>query len=369
MSTRAPRVLVSGVVLSQAMGGVQRHNRELLPRAARLLARAGGGLAVLAGREGLAFEMPAEVELLSSRVPSGPPLVRSLSEGRALRSALALAASRGRPFDLVHTAHLPAPRELGVPFTLTLHDLRALELAHTPFSRRFFARSVVGAALQRAAAVITVSETVRASLAARFGARRLAVVPNAGDHLPVLARAPGELAPLLHVGHLEPRKNLELLLRALAGDPALPDLELAGRSKHGEEERLCALARGLGLEARVRFLGPVEDAQLPRLYARCAAVVLPSKLEGFGIVVLEAQRALAPLAIADAGALVEIAGADVPRFDPAAPEDCARAIRAALSRPAEVLERQRRSAGRFTWDASARSLVDLWTDVAGGRAS
>jgi hypothetical protein len=47
----APRVLVSGVVLGQPMGGVRRHNAELLPRVARLLAERGGSLAVLEGRE------------------------------------------------------------------------------------------------------------------------------------------------------------------------------------------------------------------------------------------------------------------------------------------------------------------------------
>jgi hypothetical protein len=47
---RAPRVLVAGTVLGQPMGGVRRHNQELLPRVARRLAARGGALAVLAGR-------------------------------------------------------------------------------------------------------------------------------------------------------------------------------------------------------------------------------------------------------------------------------------------------------------------------------
>ena len=140
----------------------------------------------------------------------------------------------------------------------------------------------------------------------------LFVVPNAGDHLPVLPRTSGPDAALLHVGHLEPRKNLALLLQALALDPSLPALELAGAPKHDEEERLRALARELGVEGRVRFLGPVAEEELPRLYARCAAAVIPSRLEGFGIGVLEAQRARAPLAIANVGALPEVAGAGVP---------------------------------------------------------
>ena len=363
LSDGAPRVLVAGAVLAQGHGGVRRHNQELLPRVARILAREGGGLAVLAGRDGLAFELAEPIEILASDVPSGPPIARAAREGRALRLALAEAREGGRPFDLVHTAHLPAPRGLPVPSTLTLHDLRALILEHTPFSRRFVAQSVIGAAVSRAAAVITVSETVRRTLAEHFRPRKLFVVPNAGDHLPVLPRSPPGDARLLHVGHLEPRKNLELLLRALALEPALPGLDLAGAPKLDEDERLRGLAQDLGLAGRVRFLGAVRDEELPGLYSRCAAVVIPSRLEGFGIGVLEAQRAHVPLAIAAAGALPETAGADVPRFAPDDAPGCARAVRAALEMERETLAEHARRAERFSWDASALLLARAWREA------
>jgi alpha-1,3-rhamnosyl/mannosyltransferase len=268
--------------------------------------------------------------------------------------------AHGRPYDLVHTAHLPSPRRLGVPFTLTLHDLRALVLEHTAFSRRFFAQHVIGKAVREATAVIVVSATVRATLEQHFRPRRLAVVPNAGDHLDYAERLGG--GALLHVGHLEPRKNLALLLAALHADPGLPALELAGAAKGDEEERLRARAAELGVSARVRFLGPVDDAELPGLYARCAAVVIPSRLEGFGIGVLEAQLARAPLAIANAGALPEVAGADVPNFLPDDAAGCAHALRAALATDPATLDAHAERARRFTWDASAERLVAAWTD-------
>ena len=356
----ALRVLVSGVVLAQGPGGVVRHNRELLPRVAERLARDGGRLAVLLGRDGISFELPATVERLPSTVPSGPPLARAAREGHALRAALEAARARGAPFDLVHTGHLPAPRRLPVPSTLTLHDLRALELAHTPFSRRFFARSVIGAAVTRAAAVITVSETVGAAIRERFAPRAAFVVPNAGDHLEVQPRATSSGAALLALGHVEPRKNLELLLRALALDRTLPPLEIAGLAKGDEPERLMALAAELGVAARVRFLGAIPEAELAGLYARCAAVVIPSRLEGFGIGVLEAQRARAPLAVAEAGALPEVSGPGVPRFAPDDAAACVRAIRAALEQDAAALAEHARRAERFTWAASAEALVSAW---------
>ena len=363
----APRVLLSGVVLGQPPGGVRRHNAELLPRAARLLAETGGSLAVLEGRVPPAFALPAQLERIPSRVPAGPPIARALAERAALERALAAARDAGRPFDLVHTAHLPAPRRLSVPFTYTLHDLRSLMLAHTPFSRRFVAQHVVGRALYDAALVVVVSEHVRAELERRFGIRALAVVPNAADHLAPLPRAPGPDAPLLHVGHLEPRKNLALLLTALARDPTLPPLLLAGAAKGDEEARLRARAAELGVAERVRFLGPVEDEELPALYARAACVVLPSYLEGFGIAALEAQRARCPLAVSSAGALPEVAGAETPCFPVDDAAACARAIRAAIAWPLEALERAARAAERYRWDDSARRLVAAWTAARGGQ--
>ncbi len=365
---RAPRVLVSGVVLGQPMGGVRRHNSELLPRAARLLAERGGSLAVLEGREPVAFELPASVERIPSDVPPGPPIARARREGRALGPAPRAAAERGAPFDLVHTAHLPAPRNLSAPYTLTLHDLRALTLRHTPFSRRFVASRVIGAAVRAARLVLTVSEAVRTELIERFALEpeRVTVVPNAADHLEVLPRDAAADAPLLSIGHLEPRKNLALLLRALAADADLPPLEFAGAAKHDEETHLRDLANELGVAERVRFLGPVDEAELPRLYARAACVVLPSRLEGFGIPALEAQRVGVPLAISAAGALPEVAGDDTPRFDPDDPAGCAAAIHAALRRAPAELAKDAERAARFRWDASAELLLAVWEKAAAG---
>lgn len=355
-------VLVSGVVLGQPMGGVRRHNAELLPRVARILHEAGGRLAVLEGREAPAFALPDTVERIRSDVPAGPPLVRSIHEGRALRRAVEEAAARGAPFDLIHTAHLPVPRRLPLPYTLTIHDLRSLELEHTPFSRRFVAGTVIGDAVRNAALVFTVSETVRSTLLERWSLppERVVVVPNAADHFDVLPRRPARDAPLLHVGHLERRKNLELLVRALAREKALPRLVLAGTARHGEDERLRALALELGVSERVTFLGAFADEELPRLYAGAACVVLPSRLEGFGIPALEARRARVPLAVARAGALVEVAGDGVPVFGVDDVEGCAGAIRAALETPESELDAFAERAARFAWNRSAAVWTRAW---------
>ena len=351
--SRAPRVLVSGVVLAQPEGGVRRHNAELLPRLARRLERGGGHLAVLTGPDELPFALPDSVEVLPSAVPAGPPMARARHEGRALRDALERARAADRPFDLVHTAHHPVPRSIvrETPFTLTVHDLRSLDFAGAPTVRRFLGKTVLGGSIRRARRVFAVSRWVASRLHAHFelDEARVGLVPNGCDHLPVLERRPGPDAPLLHVGHLEPRKNLGLLVEALALDATLPDLWLVGAPKAGAREELEAKASRLGVRERVRFLGTVGDGELSEVYARAACVVIPSWLEGFGISAVEALRAGVPLAVSDAGALPEVTGGRAALFDPTDATACARAIRSAL----ESGRTSDSTASLPTWDEAA----------------
>ena len=360
---KGPRVLVSGVVLNQPMGGVRRHNAELLPRAAELLESVGGGLSVMEGSEPVGFPLPASVIRVPTRVPAHPRLMRVIREGPAVRRVLSQADHK---FDLVHFGHMPPPRGLSLPFTLTLHDLRDAESDQTSQFSRAVARRLYRSAVERAALVTTVSKTVAMTLVRSYGLSpgRVRVVPNAADHLEVRPRRLDQSAPILHVGHVERNKNVELLIRAIALDPGLPSVCLAGAPKGGEEERLKKLANDLGVARRVTFLGRVDEMELPGLYSRAACVALPSKLEGFGIVALEAQRAGVPLCVSDADALGEVAGSHVPRFDSEDPQDCARAIREALSVSAAQLELDRKEATRFNWERSAELLCDAWIEVA-----
>lgn len=357
---RAPHLLVSGVVLGQPMGGVRRHNRELLPRLGRTLEAHGGSLTVLEGRDRIEFELPDSIAIVRSNVPMHPVVLRAEAESRALRKALRARTRGGAAFDLVHTAHLPAPRGLDVPFTLTIHDLRAVSEAHTSPARRLVAQRVLKDAVKRALRVFTVSAGVASELTRRFEVEpaRMSLVHNGVDHFAPLPRGAAAGAPIRCLGHVESRKNLAVVIRALAQDRALPDVEIHGAAKGDEEARLRALCDELGVTARVRFAGPFEEHELPHLYATAACVCVPSWIEGFGIVALEAQRALVPLAVARGTNLVEVAGHETPAFAPDDAADCARAIRAALALDAAHLARAEQRANTFTWDAAAKAWFE-----------
>ena len=116
------------------------------------------------------------------------------------------------------------------------------------------------------------------------------------------------------------------------------------------------------LEDRVRFRGAVDQLELEKNLAECACVVLPSKLEGFGIVALEAEVAAAPLAVSSIPAHLEV----VPQAEHFAntPGDCALAIRRALTTsPEQLQDRSALARERFTWDDSAARLFRTWCEI------
>lgn len=362
--TRAPRVLVSGACLGQPAGGVRRHNAELLPRLESLLRQAGGGLAVMEGRTPVGWDLPPQVARVPSDVPYQPALMRALKEGRALRRCLGDAARSGAPYDLVHTGHLPTPTRLPVPYTLTVHDLRSLDFRGVSLARRAVGRRALGSAIARARRVLCVSDAVRARIVEEFpsAASRLDLIGNGEDHLSLLPRTPSTSPFMLHVGHVEPRKNLALIIEAMSRYPALPRLVLAGASKGDAAARLLVVAEHRGLAGKIEMLGPVADEELARLYSTAACAVFPSVLEGFGIGPAEALRAGCPVAASAIPAHLEVSGDGATFFSPADPDDFARAVMecvavSAISRPPGNEHRWEDCAGRW-FEALMRASLD-----------
>jgi glycosyltransferase involved in cell wall biosynthesis len=162
---------------------------------------------------------------------------------------------------------------------------------------------------KRVRKVFTPSEHVKQKVMRRFGIENVVVTPNGVDHAFFHPDAsPKELdlpkCYILFVGSIEPRKNLDLLLRAwgeIKNDFKETELIIVGVS--GNVFRSVHLLQEV---ERVRFLGYVEDEILAILYANANVFVLPSQDEGFGLPALEAMASGTPVIVSDGGALREI---------------------------------------------------------------
>jgi glycosyltransferase involved in cell wall biosynthesis len=305
---------------------------------------------------------------------------RAASPGGALAlagllGAGALAARRvGRGADLVH-AHWWFPAGVqalaartGLPLVTTLHGTDARLAQSRPAARAACARVL------RASARVTAVSGWLASQAAGFApdlAGRVTVAPMPVDDrafFPGPADRPRD--ELLFVGRLDRQKGAGLAVRALAGlngpAAALP-LRVVGTGPEGAALR--RLAGELGVAGRVRWEGQLPQAELADRYRRAAALVVPGRDEGLGLVAVEGQLSGAPVVAAASGGLLDVVadGRTGRTFPPGDPAALARAVEAVLADPAGTArmtaEARKRAAGRFGPAGAARTYAAVYAEA------
>ncbi len=207
----------------------------------------------------------------------------------------------------------------------TVHDLSFLRV---PWTMRESTRKDLETHLRdtaaRAALVLTDTETVRSELiesGIADGDRVRAVLLGPGAATVATDASLPTSVPsrfVLHVGTLEPRKDLPTLLAAheALGQrwPEVPPLVLCGRFGWKTETLAEAVAAGEAA-GRVVRLGYLEDGEVAALYRHAELVVMPSIYEGFGLPAVEAMHLGAPLLVSDIPVLREVA-ADAAAYAP-----------------------------------------------------
>jgi len=282
-------------------------------------------------------------------VPEGVEPIELRAGSQELRMAWSVPRllRRLRP-ALAHFQHA-LPLGCPCPAVLTVHDL-SFERGTEAMSRRdrWVFKRVVPRAARKAKCVIAVSERTKRDLVELYGipAEKITVTPHGVDP----AFGPGEPGPrdyLLYVGAIQARKDPLAAARA-AAEIGLP-LVVAG------PEREPALARELEA-AGAELRGYVGKESLATLYRGAAALVLPSRYEGFGLPVLEAMACGTPVVASEDPALREVAG-DAAVF---ADSDLAGAIRSALADRDRLVAAGLERAKAFTWEETARRTLDVY---------
>ena len=178
----------------------------------------------------------------------------------------------------------------------------------------------------------------------------------------------GQSPFILSVGTVQPRKNYQRLIQALAQVKGEIKLVIAG-GKGWSYENILAEVDKQGLQGRVHFPGFVAEADLPALYSAATIFVYPSLYEGFGLPILEAMACGLPVIASDQSSLPEVVGKAGLLIKPGEVEAIATAINRLLGD--EALRQALSSAGlaraaEFTWDKMAAQLVELYQQVLQG---
>jgi glycosyltransferase involved in cell wall biosynthesis len=167
----------------------------------------------------------------------------------------------------------------------------------------------------------------------------------------------------LFVGTLEPRKNVEGLIRAYAESGLFAErgirLRLVGM-KHVDDHPIMRQARAT---PGVDVAGFVSDAELAAAYQQCVAFVYPSFCEGFGLPLLEAMYRGCLCLSTSTGASPEVAGDAALYVNPYDRADITKGLRRILTLPAATADtlkhEARRRAAVFTWRRFYDDLADI----------
>lgn len=373
-------VLIASSFLPR-VGGVEEHVRHV---AARLRER---GIDVVVWTVDQGDEVPAVVDGVPVRVLPCPLPARTARAmaSFAWRGPVAAvrwltALARDRP-AILHV-HCFGPNGVwalaasaGRALVVTSHGETAGD-AESVFTRSALLRAALRRALRRADAVTVVSAAVARDLVDRFGLQEGAarIIANGVD----LAEAPGPALSglperyVLGIGRLVQTKGFDLLLDAFARahPPANAGIVLAGEGP--AREALEAQAARLGLEDRVIFTGRLDRAGIVSIAAGAALLAVPSRVEAFGIVVLEGWRAGIPVLATDRGGPAELIrdGTDGILVDPTNPVAFGTRLEQLLSDP--VAGRALGAAGReraaaYTWPGVAADYARVYESLHRGR--
>jgi glycosyltransferase involved in cell wall biosynthesis len=284
------------------------------------------------------------------------------------------------PFDLIH-ANFGYPdgvvaaklaERYKVPFVITEHA------SWTPWMDDYpkVQRQAVWAA-DRSALHIAVSRFARRTIANYTGeSNKLRIVPNGVDINTFTPRSNGDRFDqnqILYVGFMRHVKGVDVLLRAMQRlvkqNPELKLVLVGGgiyRHSQAQESDLQEMARELGIEKNVSFVGIKTPAEVASYMRESAVLVLPSRKETFGAVLVEALACGTPVVATTCGGTVDIVDDSVGRLVPKEnAEELADAILDIVSQRHRFDAKKLRdhAVTNFGWEQIARRTMDLYGEA------
>jgi glycosyltransferase involved in cell wall biosynthesis len=289
---------------------------------------------------------------------------------------------RAARIDVLNTliAPLVRPAPAVVAHFKTMHAFTAPEAI--PPLVRAYRRTTYPHTAKVAKAIIINSESLRTEVLTHLDVDpgKLRMVPEAVDHSTFRPGDPDEARArvekygvvdrpfVLFVSSLWPYKNLDGLLRAFAlARPHLDGHQLVVVGPGRDAEYLAsvhALARELGIDDDVVWVGGVPLEETVHFYRAAAAFAYPSFNETFGLPILEAMACGCPVVTSDRSAMAETAGGAAVLADPESPESLADAlVRACGAQGAALRPRGLARAAEFSWARTGELTLDVYREA------
>lgn len=284
--------------------------------------------------------------------------------------------------DILHSTDFIPPLRGARRHIITVHDLTFLHYPEflTAESRRYY-NAQINRAVTQADHILAVSEATRQDLIDMLAVpkSKITVQPHGVDEAyrpmsqaekdATMQRLKLPASYILHVGTLEPRKNIIGLLKAyealLQTMPDAPPVLLVGRPGWLFDETQQYIEQ-LGIRERVILRHDIEDRDLPGVYNLAAVAVSPSFYEGFGMPTLEAMACGVIPIVSNRSSLPEIIGEVGHLINPDDPFTITSALHHALTDTTWRQQMQHaalRRAREFTWKRSARIAMEVYTST------
>ncbi len=312
---------------------------------------------------------------------------------------------------------LPLIRKPGLKTVVTVHDLGAEYLPQMhQVKQRLYLNWMTRFQLKSATKIIAVSNATKEDLIkkVRIDPKKIEVIYEGVDRdlfKPVKSDILSDvlkhynLIPktyFLFVGTIQPRKNLERLIRAYAafaqqsrslvrqrkrpavfwtsdtlsgaapdrlgltafGDSFAPDLVFVG-GRGWLSDEIYELPKKLGIEDKVKFLGRVEDKDLPALYSGALALTFPSLFEGFGLPILEAFACECPVITSNYSSMLEIGSSAGYLVNPESEDEIANALKFFLNEEnrEKFIKKGLTRVKLFNWEKTAKETLKVLKEV------